>query len=244
MKQDSFFWRSGFLALFIYFSLMGTLLYYFSFYQKSKAKEYVEKEALLVTLRTLPQTPITPIPPPKKKHSKPESPRVKPKPIPKKSTVKQKQKESKKPLPKPKKREPKPHKSKPKKHKPLSTKELFAKVKTPKKRTTHTKKPSPKRDLFKAQKRQSKGIENRYVSQVKEKLMGWTAQSDYAGERALVRIRVLPDGSFTFRLRSSSSNRAFNEGLIAYLKQMQRFGLGHHKGKRAYTIDVEFIATE
>ena len=32
--------------------------------------------------------------------------------------------------------------------------------------------------------------------------------------------------------------------LEEYLKQLQRFGFGPHKGGRVYEIDVEFIATE
>jgi protein TonB len=43
---------------------------------------------------------------------------------------------------------------------------------------------------------------------------------------------------------SASGNDAFNSGLIAYLKQLQKIGFGPHKGNRPYELDVEFIANE
>jgi outer membrane biosynthesis protein TonB len=97
---------------------------------------------------------------------------------------------------------------------------------------------------LKIQKSSDSGIENRYFAKVEEKLKGWPAQSEYAGEKAKVWLKIAPDGYFEFKVLSASNNDAFNEGLIAYLKQLQRLGFGAHKGTRAYEIEVEFIATE
>lgn len=97
---------------------------------------------------------------------------------------------------------------------------------------------------LKVQQSSDRGVENAYLAQIEEKLKGWPAQSEYAGEKARVMLEVEPSGSFTFRVISASSIPEFNEGLNAYLKQLQRFGFGPHKGNRAYKLDVEFIATE
>ncbi len=88
------------------------------------------------------------------------------------------------------------------------------------------------------------GIENAYLAMIEEKLKGWPAQSEYAGEKAKVWIKVEPNGRFIFKVITASGSEAFNSGLVAYLKQLQSIGFGHHKGNRAYELDVEFIATE
>jgi outer membrane biosynthesis protein TonB len=97
---------------------------------------------------------------------------------------------------------------------------------------------------LKNQKNRDRGVENAYLAKIEEKLKGWPAQSDYVGEKARVMIEVEPSGRFTFRVISASNIPEFNEGLNAYLKQLQLFGFGPHKGNRAYKLDVEFIATE
>lgn len=97
---------------------------------------------------------------------------------------------------------------------------------------------------LKVQQSSDRGVENAYLAKIEEKLKGWPAQSEYAGEKARVMIEVEPSGSFTYRVLSASSIPEFNAGLDAYLKQLQRFGFGPHKGNRAYKLDVEFIATE
>lgn len=99
-------------------------------------------------------------------------------------------------------------------------------------------------DSLKQQKSSDKGIENAYLALIEEKLRGWPAQSDYAGEKAKVWIKVEPSGSFVFKVITASGNDAFNEGLEAYLTQLQRIGFGQHKANRAYELNVEFIAKE
>ena len=97
---------------------------------------------------------------------------------------------------------------------------------------------------LKIQKKSDRGIENAYFALIEEKLKGWPAQSEYAGEMAKVWIKVEPNGSFVFKVTTASAIPEFNEGLIAYLKQLQSIGFGSHKGNRAYTLNVEFVATE
>lgn len=97
---------------------------------------------------------------------------------------------------------------------------------------------------LKIQKKSDRGIENAYFALIEEKLKGWPAQSNYAGEMAKVWIKVKPSGYFVFRVITASGNADFNTGLIAYLKQLQSIGFGPHKGKRAYELNVEFIAKE
>lgn len=99
-------------------------------------------------------------------------------------------------------------------------------------------------ESLKVQKRSDSGIENAYLAEIEEKLKGWPAQSDYAGQKVKVWIKVETDGMFTFKIRSASSNDDFNQALIIYLEQLQKFGFGPHKGNRAYEIDVSFIAKD
>ena len=97
---------------------------------------------------------------------------------------------------------------------------------------------------LKVQKKSDSGIENAYLAMIEEKLKGWPAQSEYAGEKARVWIKVEPSGTYRFKVISASGNDAFNSGLILYLKQLQKIGFGPHKGKKPYELDVEFIAKE
>jgi len=87
-----------------------------------------------------------------------------------------------------------------------------------------------------------KGIENAYFSKVQSLLETWPAQSDFAGQKAMVRIYVKPTGQFDFKVKSKSNNVDFNLGLIDFLEQLQRLGLGSHNGGKTYEIEVEFTA--
>ena len=97
---------------------------------------------------------------------------------------------------------------------------------------------------MKIQKSSDSGIENAYLASIEEKLKGWPAQSDYAGETVKVWIKVETNGYFVFRVLSASVNEDFNIGLVAYLEQLKSIGFGPHKGKRPYELNVEFEATE
>ncbi|OYY30440.1 MAG: hypothetical protein B7Y23_03405 [Sulfurovum sp. 16-42-52] len=99
-------------------------------------------------------------------------------------------------------------------------------------------------DSLKNEKNSDSGIENAYLARIEEKLKGWPAQSEYAGETAQVSIVVDPSGHFEFKIISASGNVEFNEGLEAYLEQLQRIGFGRHKGDRPYDLDVEFVAKD
>jgi outer membrane biosynthesis protein TonB len=148
----------------------------------------------------------------------------------------------------------KPKTEKPKKV--LKTKDLFSKVATEKKVekavTSSTKKETQKpkvkaSDLMSsltAGKKSDMGIANAYLANIETKLHGWPAQSEYAGEKAKVWLKIQPNGSFEFKVISASASEGFNEGLKAYLGQLQNIGFGRHKAKRAYEINVEFVATD
>lgn len=257
---------SGVLAFGIYFSVIGIVLFYFGTREQKKPVHYVKKneERIRVSMST-------PKPAPKKEVKKQLKEAVKPKPKPKpKKAVKKKEVKKKvikeKVVKKAKvvKKKKDVNTTKPKKvNKP---KDLFANVTSKKKveksKPKVEKKPvQPKKNniikvsekisaaelvsnTLKDQKKSDSGIENAYLAMIEEKLKGWPAQSEYAGEKARVSIRVEPSGLFRFKVISASGNEAFNSGLIAYLKQLQKIGFGPHKGKRPYDLDVEFIAKE
>ena len=258
---------SGLLAFGIYISVIGILLFYFNTRDQEKPLHYVKKneERIRVTMST-------PKPQVKKEIKKQPKKVVKPKPKPKpKKTVKKKEVKKKvikeKVVKKAKvvKKKQDLNTTKPKKvNKP---KDLFANISATKK----VEKPKPVKavetpvkpkksnsikvsekisaaelvsNTLKIQKKSDSGIENAYLAMIEEKLKGWPAQSEYAGEKAKVWIKVEPSGIFRFKVISASGNEAFNSGLIAYLKQLQKIGFGPHKGNRPYELDVEFIANE
>ena len=260
---------SGLLAFGIYISVIGILLLYFNSRDENKPVHYVKKneERIRVTMSTPKPQVKKEI---KKQPKKVVEPKPKPKPKPKKTV---KKKEVKKKVIKEKvvkkakvvKKKQDLNTTKPKKvNKP---KDLFANISATKK----VEKPKPVKavetpvkpkksnsikvsekisaaelvsDSLKIQKKSDSGIENAYLAMIEEKLKGWPAQSEYAGERAKVWIKVEPSGTFRFKVISASGNDAFNSGLIAYLKQLQKIGFGPHKGNRPYELDVEFIANE
>lgn len=256
---------SGVLAFTIYFSIIALLLFYFNTRDEKKPVHYVKKneERIRVSMST-------PKPAQPKEMKKEPKKVIKPKPIPKKEVQKKvvekkviKEKVVKKPqiVKKPKDL----NTTKPKKVN--MPKDLFAnitsqkKMEKPKPVKVEATPPKPKKsttvkvpdkpsasdlvsDSLKIQKSSDKGIENAYLAKIEEKLKGWPAQSEYAGEKAKVWIKVEPNGTFQFKVVTASGNEAFNAGLKAYLEQLQKIGFGPHKGNRAYELDVEFVATE
>ena len=97
---------------------------------------------------------------------------------------------------------------------------------------------------LKNKKESDSGVENAYLAKVQALLETWPAQSDYAGEKAMVRLYVKPTGMFEFKVQSQSDNVDFNLGLIDFLMQLQRVGLGRHHAGKTYEFEVEFIAKE
>jgi protein TonB len=259
---------SGVLAVGIYLTFIVVLIVYFNTRDVKKPIHYVKKNEDRIRISVASPKEITKkltkkpvIKKPVKKKVVKKKPILKKKSV-KKETVKKKKIVKKKVLKEKVVKKPKKVKkqdintTRPKKvNKPKS---LFDNVKTkkqpskPKKKKVEKQKVSkPKvsaselfNDSIKVQKSSDRGIENAYLARVEEKLNGWPAQSEYAGEKAKVLLKIQTNGSFNFNVITGSSNPDFNIGLEEYLKQLQRFGFGPHKGGRVYKIDVEFIATE
>ena len=273
IKESPFRVIWGVWAVVIYLLTILLLLFYFNSRSDQKSRHFVKKDDHRIEValsgprhpsapakRRLLQKP-KPAPKPKAKPQQKPKPTVKPKPKPK-PAAKPKVKSIPKPTPeikaKPvttaKKTKPKEKVSNlfkninpvqtEKKRKEAkqesreSIKELFDSTKSPSGITPQ------KSDSLKITKSRDSGIENAYFAKVEERLKGWPAQSDYAGEKVKVWLKIEPSGAFDFKVLSASANEAFNSGLVAYLKQLQRLGFDPHKGERAYEIEVEFIATE
>jgi len=266
IKKSSTF-ISGFLAFGIYFLLIGLLVFYFNTRDEKKSVRYVKKnenriQVALSAPKELqkkkavnPKQKVKPKPKPKPKIK----PKVKPKPKSKKVVKKKviKEKVVKKAV-----KKKDVNLTKPKK----KAVDLFANVKTPKKKNliTVSDKPiktTPKNNLIqvtekpisaserissslKNQKSSDSGVENAYLAKVQSMLEGWPAQSEYAGEKIKVILYINPTGFFEFKLKTTSNNQNFNEGLTGYLEQLQDIGFGHHKGERTYQFEAEFIAKE
>jgi len=270
MNKKSSTFVSGVFAIGIYIFVIGLLLFYFNARESPKPIHYVKKneDRIRVTMSAPKNKAKTKKKQPtKKKTTHKKKPVKKPK-VQTKDTVK-KQKDTRKKVMKEKvvkkvKKEPKKIVKKAVPKKVNKPKDLFASVSTSKKKniikvTDEPVKPKENNlikvtdkqsasDLvsssLKIQKKSDRGIENSYLASIEEKLRGWPAQSDYAGETIKVWIKVEPSGSFVFDVFSASVNEDFNRELIAYLKQLQRIGFGKHKGGRAYELNVEFVATE
>lgn len=254
---------SGVLAVGIYLTLIVVLIVYFNSRDVKKPIHYVKKneDRIRISMAS-PKEKI------KKQTKKPVKKKVvKKKPTPKKKSVKKDTVKKKKIVKKKVLKEKVVKKPKKLKKQDLNTtrpkkvnkpKSLFDNVKTKKEPSKAKKKKVEKQkvtkpkvsaselfnDSIKVQKSSDRGIENAYLARVEEKLNGWPAQSEYAGEMAKVQLKIQPSGSFKFKVITGSSNADFNIGLEEYLKQLQRFGFGPHNGGRVYKIDVEFIATE
>ena len=251
----------GILAVAIYLTLVMLLVFYFNHRSKDEKKHYVKKDEHRIQVGIAPAKPSsTPVPKQKKpkKQTKKHPKKIKPK-VHKKSEkkvlkekvvkkhVKKRDRNVTKPKKRPKdlfanvtadrkKRKPlikvtdKPIKSKP-------NKKLFEMIDAP-----H---PSKKQsESLKKQKQYDSGIENSYLAKVQEMLEGWPAQSDFAGEKVKVHLKIDPTGHFEFVIKRKSRNPAFNRALTEYLKQLQEFGFGPHKGSRTYLFEAEFIAKD
>ena len=147
-------------------------------------------------------------------------------------------------------KKPLPKKSEAKKRKPVKKekvdlKHLFGTIKEKRPvEKRERKRRSREAKAGKRAKKRDKGIENAYFAKVENMLQNWPAQSEFAGERIKVWLKIRQDGSFRFRILSASGSDAFNEALIAYLKQLQQIGFGRHHNSRPYELNVEFIARE
>ena len=87
-----------------------------------------------------------------------------------------------------------------------------------------------------------RGIVNRYFANVQNKLKGWPAQSNFAGERVSVELTVYSTGLFDYKILHRSINPEFNRSLTSYLEQLKRIGFGPHSNPKPYKIVVDFIA--
>ncbi|SFV51356.1 Genomic DNA, chromosome 3, BAC clone:F1D9 [hydrothermal vent metagenome] len=259
MNKKSSTFISGIFAVGIYFFAIGVILFYFNSHEFQKPIHYVKKneDRIRVTM-SAPKNKVKI----KKKQSVKKKTTYKKKPVVKKKAKDsiRKQKDTHKKVIKEKivKKVKKKSKKIVKKVVPKKVnkpKDLFANISSRKKTI------KPKKNNFikvsdktsasdlvssslKIQKKSDRGVENAYFALVEEKLKGWPAQSEYAGEMAKVWFKIDTKGYFIFKVTTASANEDFNTGLVAYLKQLQRIGFGSHNGKRAYTLNVEFVATE
>ncbi|HHH19111.1 MAG TPA: cell envelope integrity protein TolA [Campylobacterales bacterium] len=90
-------------------------------------------------------------------------------------------------------------------------------------------------------KNRERGIENAYIAKVKRHLNNWSAQSNYKGSRATIRLIISSSGRFRYTIQSSTSG-AMSAGLRQFLDQLNRMGLGTHTKSTPYDIKVNFTA--
>ena len=250
----------GILAIGIYLSVLGLLVFYFNMRTEDKAKKYVKKDEHRIQVSLSSSSPKSSAKKKVKARTK-KAQREKSTPKSKKTTKKRVIKEK-----VVKKKSVKKKVLKKKKPKKNNTKDLFANVKTPKKKniinvTDKPLKTKPKKNIIKVsddpksatarinnslknQKSKQTGVESAYLAKVQSLLEGWPAQSEYAGEKVKVILYIHPSGFFEFKIKSASRNENFNKGLTEYLEQLQEFGFGRHKGGRTYNFEAEFIAKE
>jgi len=238
MRQDPFKYISAMIAVGIYLLLASVLFYYFNYRSSERAIHYVKKstpQALSVSLAEAPR--LMPQKPAKEKQT---SSKHRPKKVRNLKSGK---------------RAPQRSKRAKKAAKKIQAKQLFSSVHTAKtpskkaaKRTTASQRTANQkqagRESLKKPNSGDKGVENRYLASVEQKLRGWPEQANFAGEQISVVLTIYPSGRFDFKVQHLSANSEFNEALLGYLRQLQSIGLGKHTHNRPYTIEVEFEATE
>ncbi len=264
----------GIIAFGIYFLLLGLLVFYFNTKNVDEAKQYVKKDEkrIQVALATSKEKKVIKEKPKEIVEQKKSKTKVNPQPKPKFKNNKKKvikEKVVKKLAKKQDTNTTKPKKRIVKKEnvpKPKKTLDLFSDVKTAEKKidmniTDKPLKKTPSKSIIKvvdkpvsaserinsslkSQKNTQSGEENIYFAKVQSMLEDWPAQSDFAGEKATVVLFIKPSGQFEFKVKSGSNIDAFNEGLIAFLEQLQSIGFGEHSGDRTYEYEAEFIAKE
>lgn len=264
-KSPKLLW--GVVALFLYLFLLFLFIYYFNTRNENIAKKYVVKneDRIQVGLAS-PKEKIKPKKSIAKKHTKKvvkkplkKKEKITPKKIVKKKSVKKKsvkkksvKKSEKKPAKKVVKKSTKTKKIIKNRDKNVTkAKDLFANIHAKKDRKSEVQESKSKRsskaegkERLKNKKNKERGIMNAYFSRVQKRLEDWPAQSEFVGEVARVSFSINPSGKFEFKVKSKSNNSAFNEGLSAFLKQLQGIGFGRHTAGRNYTFDAEFIAKE
>ena len=265
-KYPKLFW--GAIAFAIYFTFVGLLLFYFNTHSMDKTKHYVKKDEqrIKVALNT---TPLVK----KKKNNKVQkknhvkrkkkSTKIKSK-IFKKKVIKEKR--VKKIVKKHDENKTKIKKHSTEKQRTKKTLDLFSGIKTKDKKSKKIKKDEPQipkintntieikdkpksaseriSSTLKIQNNSDSGVVNAYFTKVQKMLENWPAQTEFAGEKAKVILYIKTSGAFEFKVKTGSNIEAFNNGLIAFLKQLQSIGLGAHTGGRTYEYEVEFIAKE
>jgi len=228
--KDNFKIISGVIAVGVYFILISLILYYFNYRSSTKSIHYVAKNtnSISVTLTTQKLSKSKSKSKSKEKRKKQHVKKVRNTKTTKSNKIKYTKKAKQE-----------------KKAKPIKPKELFASVKPKivKKNKSKTKQQKTNKSIKKS-KSNDKGRVNKYFANIEQKLKGWPAQANFAGETISITLKIYKSGLFEFKINKLSSNTDFNESLVAYLKQLQSIGFGVHSGGKAYKIEVEFVATD
>lgn len=234
---------SGIAAVSIYLLILGLVFYYFGYHSNEKSKHYVTKnsKAISVSLAGA-KKPVKHLKSSTKPKAKPKPKHTRPKPVKSKKPAKQITKPSKKPAKKP--------------IKKIKAKDLFSSVKTspkpkskskPPKTVTSPKSTKPKgsrqgKSSIKKGKKADKGVENRYLSNVQDKLYGWPSQPSFAGAKVVIGLIIHPNGSFEYEVLQPSSNPEYNRVITQYLKQLKNTGFGPTPEGKSYKFKVDIIA--
>jgi len=86
------------------------------------------------------------------------------------------------------------------------------------------------------------GVVDKYRAHMQQLLYNFPAQSNFAGERVVIKFTVYADGKFDYKFINRSLNPEFNTALKAYLKQLNNLGGFGAPPKQPFTAVVEFIA--
>jgi protein TonB len=255
---------TGLISVCIYIFLVGILVLYFNLKSKSKSHRYVKKDehTIQISIASLQKPIVT------KKKKKDTNKQTVTKRKKKKIKYQKhlKKKSIHKKYIKQKKIAKKKDRNITKKVKNLDTKSLFTDIKVTQKapKIKITDKPivaKPKYNIIhlsdkkvsaidkinnslKKQPNKNSGIKNEYLARVQEALEDWPTQSDFAGESVKVLLYIKPSGYFTFKIKSASKNKRFNESLKEYLEQLQSIGFGRHRGNKTYIFEANFVAKE
>ena len=255
-RDGRYFFLGGIAAIAFYLALAFLLILFFNDYRHNKRYVPKQTQSVQVFLAMSPPVKTKPVPhtPISKPTPKKAPPKPKTKPVVKKASHASSKKAS-RPRPVPiaslfkgiKVDEPVPQSARLANAPRIKYRKKSPQQQTPRRRAEELVKDInlTKPSITMRSKASGQGEVDAYMSKLYGILYGsWHPAAIYAGSTATVRLKIAPDGSFSYRLLYPSDNQGFNERLIEYLDGLQRSKLPSHKRDKTLVIDVEFKAKE
>ncbi len=234
----------GIIAVGIYAAVIALVFYYFGYHRTEESTRFTAEKGEAITVNL--QSPAPRERPRTSRSGSKTSPgtrqRTRPKPIT---------------TPEPPKKKPTRPVQKAPAKKAFRPKNLFAhvnpsrpaerppkKAQKPPSQSTRSPKGTSRSDRrsIRQQNTRQKGIEDRYLARVQDRLYGWPTQPGFVGAKMTIGLNIRPDGRFTYEVLTPSADPEFNRTLERYLNALQAEGFGPVPTGRSYSFKVDIVA--